>query len=386
MSRPLARRVAVLTAVGSCLAAAALPAVAAGPTVTDGESSTVVSLAAPEAGTRQLRVLDLAGAELTDLELRPGTPAPFRVQVVDDGVGHLTELNADGKAVSGFTVQALMNNLYLDGNANGNDYIAAEDIDVAFAPGALRSLGGLTALPDLTLSGTLTCDPALDALGLTLSDLLALSVAGTLTSLQSLVLELCNTLTTAGQTITALGVDSTVERALSALQDLPFALTGQEAFTFDADYTTGKGLEDTVRGGPAGARIAGTPRPLLVGTPALTTGLTTTLTGLAAALEGVEPVQVGVQDGVATFEDVFTGLSAAAMGELASLLAEIHAADPGVAAPVLNVLAVDVLDFDLDDLTDVTAQYNSFPVMTATPSSPKAGAYSGHMTVTLVQP
>lgn len=99
MSRPLVRRLTVLTAVGGCLAAAALPAVAQGVT----EDVTVSYVAAD--GTRQFRVTELDGTTpLADFTFDSSLQKPFRTLVEDNG--RLLD-------TAGYQVNAQLTNLYL---------------------------------------------------------------------------------------------------------------------------------------------------------------------------------------------------------------------------------------------------------------------------------
>src|SRR3954451_2828985 len=88
--------------------AVAGPALATSPTGSGSPSGTTVSTTTGGPGTRQLKVLDMAGAPLSALALQPSVPQAFHVAVTDAAVGDLTQ---------GFTVSAVMNNLYANSGA-----------------------------------------------------------------------------------------------------------------------------------------------------------------------------------------------------------------------------------------------------------------------------
>src|SRR5438270_13735213 len=83
--------------------AVAGPALAGSPTGSGSPSGTTVSTTTGGPGTRQLKVLDMAGAPLNALALKPTVPQGFHVAVTDAAVSDLT---------NGFTVSAVLNNLY----------------------------------------------------------------------------------------------------------------------------------------------------------------------------------------------------------------------------------------------------------------------------------
>jgi hypothetical protein len=358
------RRLAVVTAVGCCLAAAALPALAE-PEVTGSPGSATVSTTVGQASSRQLALLDLAGQPLQSLDLRAGAPSPFRVQVTDSGIDQLTS------ATAGFTVESVLNNLYLDGDPT-QSFIASGDVAVGFpVGGAQNAVGSLVALPRTVVEGTL---PSCASLFGTLASLAALS------PLTGAGLSLCDAVGS-GLTVPATEVLVSAEQTLTDLADVPFSLSGQESGAYTLpDFTSGIGA-----GADGGVGAAGTARTLLSGVPNLSSGLQAELDALVAALDAL-PVTSPTGTGAQTAVDDVIGvlLATPATAELGSALAGLT---PEQAGDVVNLLTGTVQQIGLGDLLSVAGVYNSFPVLTATPSgTPTQGTYSGTLTVTLVQP
>ena len=386
MSRSSARRLAVLTLAGGCLAAAAVPALA-DPTPVTPSSETVVSTAATGAGTRQLQVLKLDGNALDNLTLTPGVPSPFRVKVQDTGVGQLGDAAGLPNGNADFQVQAVMNNLYLAGNGDAASFIPAEDIDVAFGAGSMTALGDVTALAEGTLSGTLTCTSITSALNI--GNLAAFILDPATALLGSLVQDVCDALPTGGLDAAGIPLSSSLTETVKGLTDLPIALGAQSDFSFTPDYNTGIGAADNVR---VASRTDGkadgftpNPRLLLTGTPSATAGLTG-LSTLATQMTAL-PLVAATGDSTATLNDVIGALSLAGNGALATALTNLAAEDLGSAVTTVALLNGVISSVGLDDITGVTAQYNSLPIMTVTPTNPiPDGTYTGTMTVTLVQP
>ena len=365
------RRLALLVA-SACAVGVAGPAFA-GPDIDGSPTATEVSLSTPAPGSRQLSVLDLAGQPLTNLPLRAGVPQPFRVRVQDTGVGQLTT-TVDGAVVTnastGFTVTATMNNLYAGGSPSATDVIPASDIAVGFPTGgAKKALADVTVLPRTVLSGTIAGCASLLALP-ALSGLSALSGAG---------LDLCNAVGT-GVTLAPLEVTSDTAQQVADLVDVPFALAGQEAGAFTlADYINGIGGDDTRGDG------AGTGRTLLTGTPGVTAALTAALNTALAPLAAQPATSATGANAQTAVADVMGKL--ATVPSLASLYTALSSLTPTQIAAVLSSLNAALQPITLADITGVTGTYESFPILTASPSQPTAGGtYKGTMTVTLVQP
>lgn len=361
------RRAGITGLVLLCSAAAAVPALAE-PAVQGSPQSTTVSMFAAGLGSRQLDVLDLAGNPLTDLGLRPGAPAPFRVRVTDTGVGQLDQPRA------GFTVQATLNNLYLDGKADAG-YIPSADVDLSFpAGGALSSFGSVTALPRALLSGSLAaCTAPADVagpLGLDLQqpqDLLRAT-------------DVCSALST-GASLVDLPV-ALAEQTLANLEDVPFGLAGQTGGPFtDADYLNGIGAGDARGTG------AGTPLSLLTGVPS-TVSLQDELDALQTTLRGLPVVSATGAGALVSVSDVVGALLASADAGLAGLGKALGELTPTQVGGLLGGVTATVADLGLGDLVAATGTYNGVPVLTATPGTTPAvsGTYAGTMTVTLVQP
>lgn len=388
-NRPLIAMCALIAT--TALAAPAL----AEPTVTTTEpSETSVNIASTGAGTRQLEVLTLTGEPLSVLDMAPGAPSPFRVRVTDEGVGQLAADDGTIFQNAGFTVQAVMNNLYPittshpTGNPDADSFIPAEDIDITFGNGALTSNGTVAALLDGALLGSLTCDQIEATLGVNILTLLT-SLDLTEALLGDLLDGVCDALGS-GLDLGVSGVplSSSLEKVSEAVDALPFALGGQSPFSFVADYESGVGAGDDVRvTRDADGRATGVtrePKTLLSAQPSETAGAGT-LGDMATDASGL-PLVSGTA-GLATLQDVVASLAAAGHGALAAALSDLAEHDLAKALQIVNLLDGVVSAVGLDDVTDVTGQYNSFPIMKIDPSGPVAdGTYSGTMTVTLIQP
>lgn len=370
MKRSTARRLAVTTGAAVSLAAAALPALA-GSSVSGSPSAAVVQVTASGPGTRQLRLLDLAGQPLTTLDLRPGVPSPFRVNVQDTGISSLTS------PTSGFTVSATMNNLYAGGVASAG-FIPSGDVQVGFPLGGAKdALGSLQVLPRTVLSGTLGGCSLVGGV-LTLPSSLGLSGL----SLSQLT-NLCGALGS-GLTVANLPVVAAATQTLSDLTDVGLGLGGQSSGAFTlADYANGIGAGDSRGTG------AGTPRTLLTGVPSVSAALQSALDGVRSTVQALPVVSATGTGAQASVSDVVAQMLAPANASLglSSLGSALAALTPAQAATVLNTLTGTVQALGLGDVTNLTGSYNSYPVITATPSTPPAaGTYRGTLTVTLVQP
>lgn len=356
--------------------AVAAPALATGPTGSGSPSGTTVSTTTGGPGTRQLRVLDMAGAPLSALSLQPSVPQGFHVAVTDASVGDFT---------NGFTVNAVMNNLYAtnggsyDTSHTAGTFVPSSAVTVNMpATGALSAFGvGLDALPDV------------------------ISTAGSIPSCATLsgVAGLTNILTTAtalcgvgGPLLTSLSVPavtavSSITKTLSGLTDLtklPFGLSdtvpvGGGAFT-NADYTSGIGAADTT--GASGAP-GPTSYKLLKAVPV------SDLTNLIAALglpSGLPLTSVdgtGAYTTVAAFESALQATGNATLQTLVTDLAPLTGAQQ---AQVLNNLT-GTLSTTFANLSNELGTYNAFPTLTVSPpAGTPAATYSGTMTVTMVQP
>ncbi|MBC7679747.1 MAG: hypothetical protein H7233_12285 [Pseudorhodobacter sp.] len=356
------RRLTVGVAAAGCLAASALPALAE-PATSGSPGSAVVTATVAPAGSRQLSLLDLTGAPLTTLALRPGVPSPFRVRVQDTGVDQLTS------ATSGFTVNSVLNNLYLDGDKT-KSFIPSADVALGFPTGgAQNATGSLAALPRTVLSGSLASCTSLVSTLTSLTTLNLASGAG---------LSLCNALGS-GLAVPATTVLTSTEKTLANLAAVPFTLAGQGSGAYTtADTTTGIGAA-------ASGGVSGTARTMLTGVPAISTALQTQLNALTTQVTGlanvVSPTGAGAQTNLETVIGTF--LTKPATAQLGSALAGLT---PQQASDIVNLLTSTVQPLGLGDIT-AAGTYNSFPVLTATPSNnPAGGAYRGTLTVTLVQP
>lgn len=372
MHRSTVRRLTASAGVVSCLAVATLPALA-DPSITGSPSSATVSTSAAGLGARQLSLLDLAGNPLTTLNLRSGVPAPFRVKVQDTGVTQLTN------PASGFTVSATLNNLYASGTPSGA-FIPARDVAVGFpAAGAKDVLGSLSALPRTLLSG------ALGACTTVAGVLTPPAIPGLTGLTPAQVSNLCGALGS-GVTVTNLPVVSSTTQTLSNLSDVALSLGGQSSGPFtNADYVNGIGAGDT-RG--TGAPAA-TPHTLLTGAPAISSTLQTALNAITTTVQSLPPSSADGTGAQAAVNDVIGQMLAPANSAfgLASLGTALAGLTPAQAVAVVNTLTGAVQTLGLGDITALSGTYNSYPVLTATPSTPPtAGTYDGTLTVTLVQP
>jgi hypothetical protein len=372
VSRPLARRLAVLTAVSACVAAAAMPALA------DGVS---VSLA-DDPGSRQFAVQDISGNPLTAVNLGTGGAQPFRTVVTDTKFRNLTK---------GYNVSATMNNLYLQKSDGTSDYTArvrSSDVSLQYGTSPLSALGvSFPVVPKLTVSGVLqTCA----SLSPTVQSVLGLSSTGLpLNALDSALVNLCSALTTAaGHTATAT-VDSTVQQITSdltsalSLGDLPTALTGATpgAFT-NPDYSAGTiGAGDPARSGAAPATSLG----IMTGTPGMRAALQSVIsTKVNAALAGL-PLTGATGPAQTTVAALLAALGSSSDAAVANVATALGVLDAARQSAVLNTLTSTVNVPALTDLVNLSAQYFGFPILKATPSAPLAGTYKGTMTVTFVQ-
>lgn len=375
----ISRRASVIITAATLVAAGA-PALASGPTPSGSPSATEVSVTASGPGSRQLQVLDLAGNNLTSLALQPGVPQPFRVKVSDTGVGQLTVLATNGSPAAGFTVDATMNNLYAGGSATATAMIESKDVSIGFpGTGGLQAGATVTALPRILLNGTLgSCTAVFSTLATLLSGLSPTSGAG---------LTLCAALggatATTGPTITDLTVAADAAETIDGLTQVPFTLGGQDpgAFTLP-DYANGIGNADT-----RGLGVAGTVRTLLTGTPAISSALTAELNSALSALSSQTAISETGANAKTSVTNVLGAM--AAIPALNSLYTALMGLSPAQAAGILNQYLTGVVQpIGLSDILSVTGAYQSFPTITASPSTPvpAAGTYKGTMTVTLVQP
>lgn len=374
MSRPLVRRVTALTAVGGCLAAAALPAVAQ-----VAEETTVSYVVAD--GTRQFAVTEIDGVTpLADFTFGNDLQKPFRTLVNDEN----RLLSSDG-----YQVNAQMTNLYRQDGA-GYDYstfIPSKNLSLTYGLNPLAGTATLPVVPRVSLAGTIgTCADAdvAGALGIgALTDPLGSLLDPAFVLLSPLLQEVCTelgNLSTPARTVDAT-VDGAIEMVTAplALPDLPFALTGAQqagAFT-NPSY---QGVIATNDGAKTGAAAATTKR-IMTGTPLLSGGdLTGLLAGLTTALDGVlgsVPPVAGDNSGVTTLTDALAAISS----ENSALVSTITKLDAVDQLDLVNLLTGTLLDVDLSALTSVTGQYGAFPVLQADPLATREGTYDGTLIV-----
>ena len=355
--------------------AAALPALA--------DSSVAVTVTGL-GGTRQFAVEDLTGAPLTALDLGTGGAKPFRTHVTDSAF--LPSGSGD------FSVSATLSNLYLKTGASSYNYavkVPSSEVAIGFGSNALAGQAiSLVTLPKLSVSGTLSSCASLPA---QIKTALGLSALGAvLDPTNTALVTLCSTLGVAGGPVAATvdGALQTLTPVLTSVADLPQQLAGATggAFTNPSFGAGTVGAGDTA--GAAGAPAA-TSVSLMTGTRGLSSGLVTALTNaLNSALAGLPLVSGTGAAAQSTTEAVIAGLTSSSntllANSLANVLSTLSAADQ---AGVLNAVltTVDAIAPGLADVKAVNGQYFSFPVLTATPTTPVAGTYGGTMTVTFVQ-
>lgn len=307
------------------------------------------------AGSRQLYVEDLAGAPLTALSFGAGGTLPFRVRVAD---------NLFNATSSGYTVSATMTNLYLKSGA-GHDFtvkVPSADVAVGFGSTPLSASGVSVELtPQYLLSGTI---PSCAALGLT-------SLATS---------PLCLLLGTAGVPVSNLpvsGLPTTVTLPTGNLADLPAALGGAESGAFtSADYVDGLGAGDTTGTG------TGTHRTLMSGVPQITANLLSTLTSALPTGPLTTPTDAGAQ---VPISGVLAAMQTAG-GTLSTLASDLTAlGDLSTVSTVLNSLTATLKLPTVTDLSNLTGNYLSFPLLSARATAPQPGTYEGTLTVTFVQ-
>lgn len=373
MSRPLVRRLTVLTAVGGCLAAAALPAVAQGVT----EDVTVSYVAAD--GTRQFRVTELDGTTpLADFTFDSSLQKPFRTLVEDNG--RLLD-------TAGYQVNAQLTNLYLAEGAGFDyaSYIPSRNLSLTYGATPLAATSSLPVVPQVSLSGVIgTCADADVAAALGITALTSpLDAVGLSTILDPAVQSVCTQLgglSEPARTVDA-AVDGIVQKlsAPLALPDLPFALTGAQqagAFT-NPSFQGAIASADPAATGAAAA----TTKRIMTGTPLLSggslTGLLATLTGTLTTQLAAAPVVSDGGDGVATLNAALAAVSS----ENSALATAISSLDVSDQLALIDQLTPTLLDVTVDQLTSITAQYGAFPVLQANPLTTKAGTYNGTLIV-----
>ena len=357
--------------------AVAGPAFAATPTGSGSPSGTTVTTTTGGPGTRQLQVLDMSGAPLSKLALQPSVPQAFHVAVTDAAVTDLA---------TGFTVSAVMNNLYggsgaTTTHANGT-YVPSSAVTVNMpSTGALSVFGaGLDDLPSVIV-----------AAGQTIPSCASLATSDTI--LANIVTEASALCGVGGPLLTSLTLSSavsalsTVTKSLSGVTDLslvPFALSdtvpvGGGAFT-NADYTSGIGAGDTT--GASGAP-APTSYTLLKGLPVSSLTNIINALGLPNGLPLVSGNGAGAYTTLTAFESALQATGNATLQALVTDLAPLSAAEQ---IDLLNHLT-GTLSTTLSNLTNEVGTFNSFPTLkVAPPAGQPADTYSGTMTVTMVQP
>lgn len=370
MSRSTARRLAVVATAASCLATAALPALAQTAT----QEVTVSYVVAD--GTRQFSVTELDGTTaLQNFTFDSALQKPFRTLVKDTN----RLLNSQG-----YHVNAQMTNLYRK-TATGYDYttvIPSKNLSLTYGANPLAGTSTLPVVPRVSLVGTIgTCADASVAGALGIDPVGLLDLAFGL--LSPLLQTVCNEL--GALTSTARTVDAVVDGALKtvtaplALPDLPFALTGATqagAFT-NPSYQGAIASGDSAKTGAATA----TSKRIMTGSPLVPSGnLTGLLAGLTSTLTttiGSTPLVTADNSGVTTLTKALAAISSG-NSALVSTISKLTATDQ---LDLVKLLTDTLLPVDLSALTSVTGQYGAFPVLQANPLGTKQGTYDGTLIV-----
>ena len=377
MTRPLARRLTVLTALGGCLAAATMPALAQTPDV---DVDVVFSQAD---SSRQFFVRNLAD----DGEFRSITFSnDDRAEAFRTVVEEENRLLDSG----GYQVNARMTNLYrVDATKPGGyDFdtaIPSSAISLSYGSNPLRAVTSLPVVPRIRVSGTLgDCSDSGIAglLGIAplplVTDLTAyLSALGQISD--PVVKGLCDALSdAAGEQIDLLvdGAQQTVDDAL-ALADLPFALTGGQGGSFaQPSYEGAIASLDPAKGAdPATSKRIMTGTPNAVGN--LTDGLIADIDAALAALLADVPALGAGTDGQVSLAELRTALSAVSP----ALTTALEPLTDAKEIQLLQDLVFTLLPVDLSSLTTSTASYLGYPVLQVSPSATRAGSYAGTLVV-----
>lgn len=393
------RRTVTALAAAALLAAAAPAALAATGYPPGSPSSTVVSTAQAASGTRMLYVQNLDGSDLQSMSLAPGVPSAFRVSVVDSGLAALSN--------AGFTVNSVLNNLY---QVNGSGYtfgtfIPSQDVSVNDPTATLNALGvGLTDVPTLNVAGAIDSCSTLATNSTLISLLGAVSALSPDVALADLAPALCGT---SGVLLSGLTIGSgsgdpiptltdvsdsltaTVSN-LSALSQLPFSVAADTATSTaynPADFSNGIGKGQ----GPGGAATVGGSQQLLAGSPVLSSGL---LSALGMPADGT--VENSLFSGITTATDIENALQALATTNTtaAALLSGLQQLDISLGGGSAGTQGVDqvlgsltgTVNNTLANLSAESGTYTAIPSLTVSPpTGTKAGQYQGTLTVTMVQ-
>jgi len=376
MSRSLTRRLTVLTAVGGCLAAATLPALADH----DPNHREVTVTAVSSGGGRTFSVLESgADTDLTSLTFNGNGEQPFRVVVKDVDKG------LDG----GFEVSASMTNLYYwDPVAQKHDYeamIPSRKLALAYHPTNPLSANGLVVpvLPQVDVSGTLRActDP-------TVAGILQIPLLGDLAALLKLLSGaervICEALGQGGLQVDIrlteaqpLPLNVPEATTLLGLADLPVSLAGsQQAGAFS---------QPSYRGAIAAPAAPETPEPattkrVMTGRPQVSQTLLATLN---TALETAVGTVYGTADSLVSESEVLQGV-AGISPSLVTGLRELtdQTKVTRLLAPLTSTLGIeDLVDLDALSLSTITGDYTARPVLRANTTAARPGTYEGTLTV-----
>ena len=346
------------------------------------------------AGTRQFFLEDLAGDNLTSVNLHTGGSFPFKVGANDSAF----DLSADTGA---FSVAAVMNNLY---QVTGSTYnyaasLPSSDISISFPTNPVSALGVVyNEIPYATLTGTVPSCTTLDALsGLSGNSLLS---GATATTAAAAFCTLVGTGYTLPSAATVTGIAQSVTPSLSTLSGLPVVPGAGTTGAFsNADYANGIGASDTAgKAAATNAGLSASNLTLMTGTPLSGSALSNLATGLVPP--GTTPTN-STNTGFATISSAISGLQNAGNTAIATLANDISALDNLTQESViLDQLTWALATPSLDNISSLTGLYTAYPtlvaqntgsagvpagVATPTLATPTTYNYQGTLTVTFVQ-
>lgn len=353
-------------------------------------------------GSRQLKVYDLLGNELTTLSLNPGKETAFRLAVED----------TDGDAVfydtaNDFQVDVSMNDLYPvtdDGQPVGDaaryefdsgiaSPIDSSNVELGFVDNPLAGLG-VTAdvIPTYTLAGTISCQDVNDTLGLGASnDLVGLTALALTDPICDLITDLLGTgdllgdVTTADIDVAGTTVVGSVESGLEllhlAIGDLPVTLGSPSPggpFA-DPNCDSGIGALDS-----SSCSTSGTNFTAMTGEPV---GLQAEFIDHVVDVLGIPGTIVG--GAVADIDAIKNALVASADATISELGYALDGYSDGDATTLVNSL-LSISAVNLNDLTDISALDATWTVVPTLqvnpPATTEAGGFEGSLVATLIEP
>jgi hypothetical protein len=367
------RPAAVAVAVAAVLAAAGLTLPAA-------EADDATVSAETDDPSRELRLLDLTGEPLEELELRDGVPQGFETRVVD----------REQDPGNDFDVESTLNNLHrrdADGNLVADDLIASENVDLGYAtdPAGARSMAvGADVTTALASAEPISCQDVNDLLGVLvaddpicnlISDLLGINL-GSLTS---------------SDTIEFSGVDLAMALDPVAIDDLPLA----DLPLVPGEGDTGPYTEPECNLGIASSFCDGD-NPTKLNTLQSSPNGTLASEIESRLIDAATGGDLVGTDGPVTVDDVLSamrnsnqslldanGNAVGGVGELADAIGQYDAGEQ--VTLVNNLLAATLDQVGAGDLARLQGTHRSFPSLTVTTGGATGGSYQGTLTVTLIE-